>query len=618
MQRTWQRRTIVFFYDAFAICVAWIFSFYLRFDFSVIPTTTLQASLRVLPIILLLQLCSCYSFNLYRGYWRFSSMPDLLRVMKAVITGSLLIAIVLFFLKDNAIPRTIIPLYAMLSLMLLGGARFVYRWLRDYKTFFQYRERVLIVGAGQAGETLVRDLIKNSEKKIKPTLFVDDAAEKQGREVHGVRVKGVIDHIPALIKKYEIHLIFIAMPTASSGVIRKIFEYAKEANITCRTLPGINDLLEGRVDIKALRDVSLEDLLGRDPVQLDWARLQRGLQHKVVLVSGGGGSIGAQLCRQIAQLKPRKIIIVEHCEYNLYAIEMELLTQYPALLIEPHLVSVTDEIGLQTIFASERIDIIFHAAAYKHVPMLESQIRVAMQNNILGTYHLAEQALLHRVPHYVLISTDKAVHPTNIMGATKRAAEVVCQLLNEKAQTKFITVRFGNVLGSAGSVVPLFKKQLAAGGPLTVTHPEVTRFFMTIPEACQLILQASFIGNGGEIFVLDMGEPVKIRYLAEQIIYLSGLTQDEIGIRYIGLRPGEKLYEELFYAKEILKDTGYQKLLVAKIQPNTHIHLPGIIRTIAQACLANDKNTLIETLKYLVPEYSHDSLEMLQTEIAGT
>jgi FlaA1/EpsC-like NDP-sugar epimerase len=618
MQRIWRRRTIVFFYDACAIGIAWIFSFYLRFDLSAIPFATLQTSLHVLPIILLLQLCSCYSFNLYRGYWRFSSMPDLLRVMKAVITGSLLMAIVLFFLKDNTIPRTIIPLYAMLSLMLLGGARFVYRWLRDYKTFFQYRERVLIVGAGQAGETLVRDLIKNSEKKIKPTLFVDDAPEKQGREVHGVRVKGVIDDIPALIKKYEIQLIFIAMPTASSGVIRKIFAYAKESNITCRTLPGINDLLEGRVDIKALRDVSLEDLLGRDPVQLDWARLQRGLQHKVVLVSGGGGSIGAELCRQIAQLKPRKIILVEQCEYNLYAIEMELLTQHPTLLIESHLVSVTDEIGLQTVFAHERIDIIFHAAAYKHVPMLESQIRVAMQNNILGTYRLAEQALLHRVPHYVLISTDKAVNPTNVMGATKRAAEVICQLLNEKSQTKFITVRFGNVLGSAGSVVPLFKKQLAAGGPLTVTHPEVTRFFMTIPEACQLILQASFIGSGGEIFVLDMGEPVKIRYLAEQMIYLSGLTLDEIDIRYIGLRPGEKLYEELFYAKEILKDTGHQKLLVAKIQPNTHIHLPGIIKTIAQGCLANDKNTLIESLKYLVPEYIHDSLETLQTEIMGT
>jgi FlaA1/EpsC-like NDP-sugar epimerase len=360
-------------------------------------------------------------------------------------------------------------------------------------------------------------------------------------------------------------MILLAVPSAGAREMQRLVGLCEQSGVPFRTVPQLGTLMAGQVSIGQLRAVSIEDLLGRDPVTLDWDGIRAGLAGREILVTGAGGSIGSELVRQIAATGPERLILVDNGEYNLYAIEMELRDSYPGLSFSRHLLDVTDAPAVEALFQAERPRIVFHAAAYKHVPMLEDQVRVAVRNNVLGTRTVAQAASDFSCERFVLISTDKAVHPANVMGATKRVAEALCQALDRRSETRFITVRFGNVLDSAGSVVPLFRRQIERGGPLTVTHPEIERFFMTIPEACQLIMQAAVIGDGGEIFVLDMGEPVKIRYLAEQMIRLSGREPGrDVQIQYIGLRPGEKLYEELFYASEDLTPTRHPKIRVAR------------------------------------------------------
>lgn len=608
----------VILFDISAIPVAWFAAFFLRYNLhpfpGVLTSTYSYLSLLLLSVV---QIACYYYFKTYRGLWRFSSLNDVVRIIKAAIVATIIVIPVLYLTAIlQHLPRSVFPLYSIILTTLLCGARLMLRmhWDKQGKENSSSElKRVLIVGAGVSGEGLVRDLNRSSE--YFPIGFVDDNIAKKGLEVHGVRVLGPTALISEIVEQFAVDLIFIAIPSATSAVMRRIVECCENTNVTFRTLPSIAALAAGRVEVNSLRPVNIEDLLGRDQVRLEWDKIATFIKGKRVLVSGGGGSIGSELCRQVMALKPASILIIENSEYNLYKIEQELSERYNDVLLMPRLVSVTDEVGINNIFESFQPEIVFHAAAYKHVPMLEFQVRAAVFNNVIGTQIVAKASVTNGVEKFILISTDKAVNPTNIMGTTKRVAEIYCQNLNTRTKTQFITVRFGNVLGSAGSVVPLFQKQLQEGGPLTVTHPDMQRYFMTIPEACQLILQAMANGSGGEIFVLDMGEPIKISYLAEQMIMLAGKEPGkDIQIEYTGLRPGEKLYEELFHESEELSPTEHEKLFMAKFRELNWNDLTQTMRMLHSACLEHQDDELIVLIQSMVPEFNMQERYVLFTE----
>lgn len=596
-------------YDIFIIPFAWFGAFWLRFNLDGIPHDALTVAFMAFPVVLVLQTGAYWSLGLYRGVWRFASLPDLVRIFKAVSIGVLGTLVVLFLVpRLQGFPRSVLPIYSMLLVLFLGGGRFFVRWLKEPRTRKRSGQSVLIVGTGEAAEGLVRDLLRDSQRNFKPVAFVDDRKNKQDQEIHGIRVVGVCNDIPVIVEKYDIELIIIALPHAKGREMRRIMELCQGTKCPVRTLPSTNDLVSGRVSLDLLREVSLEDLLGRDPVALDWTNIGKAIAQQVVLVTGGGGSIGSELCRQIARLNPRHLIVVERSEFNLFTLEQEFKERFPNLTLSYHLLDINDRIAIHEILFRHRPDIVFHAAAYKHVPLLESQPREAITNNILGTQTMAELSVMAKVRKFVLVSTDKAVNPTNVMGASKRASEMICHYYNDQGETRFITVRFGNVLGSAGSVVPIFRQQIENGGPVTVTHPEVMRYFMTIPEACQLILQALTIGVSGEIFVLDMGEPIKIQYLAEQMIRLAGKMVDEdIEIEYSGLRPGEKLFEELFHPDEALETTQHEKIFKAKARELEARSLTEILKGLEQAANVYDEPKLLSLLQKLIPELQYQS-----------
>jgi len=592
--------------DILAIPLAWYLAYWMRFNLRPFPSNLATFdSLETLCTIIIVQTASYYYFKVYRGLWQYASVNDLIRIIKSVCIATLLLIPALYLASLlHSVPRSVFPLYAMILMALLCGARLLKRIYRDkyYKTENATAHRVLIVGAGQAGENLLRDL-KRSQDYF-PVGLVDDSPAKRDMEIHGVRVVGSIRDLNEIVATYNIDLVFIAIPSARSALMRRIVNLCEECKIPFRTLPSLTALATGRVQVNALRQVNIEDLLGRDQVQLQWDRIAATIHQRNVVVTGGGGSIGSELCRQILELNPGKLMILDNSEFNLYKIEQELKDKFPASIIKPVLISVTDETAVNFHFREFMPNIVFHAAAYKHVPMLEDQVRVAIKNNVLGTQVVAEASVAVGAEKFILISTDKAVNPTNVMGTTKRVAEIYCQNLNERVETQFITVRFGNVLGSAGSVVPLFYKQLQAGGPLTVTHPDIQRYFMTIPEASQLILQAMVNGFGGEIFVLDMGEPIKISYLAEQMIRLSGKEPGkDIEIKYTGLRPGEKLYEELFHESEQLTQTEHAKLFKARFRKLDWQELVQTMRLLTIACDKHQSDELYILIKSLVPEF---------------
>ncbi len=602
----------VILFDVGAIPVAWYMAYILRYNMhpflGILTSVHVFAALGLLTVV---QVGCFYYFKTYRGLWRFSSLNDVTRIIKASVTAVILV-IPIFYSTSilHYLPRSVFPLYCIILATLLCGGRLLMRmhWdtrgrgIRPKET-----KKVLIVGAGQAGEGLVRDLRRSSI--YQPIGFVDDNLGKRGLEVHGVRVLGTTHQISEFVTQYSVDLIFIAIPSARSATMRHLVTQCEGSRVPFRTLPSIPALAAGRVEVNALRPVNIEDLLGRDQIRLEWDKIAVSIAGRRVLVTGGGGSIGSELCRQILALNPASIAIVENSEFNLYQIEQELHAKFPEIPIELALISVTDEVAIEHLFSHYRPEIVFHAAAYKHVPMLQNQVRVAVSNNVIGTQIVAKASVSFGVDKFILISTDKAVNPTNIMGTTKRVAEIYCQNLNSRVDTQFITVRFGNVLGSAGSVVPLFQKQLQQGGPLTVTHPDMQRYFMTIPEACQLILQAMVNGSGGEIFVLDMGEPVKISYLAEQMIRLAGkeLGKD-ISIEYTGLRPGEKLFEELFHESEQLASTENEKLFKAKFRELEWHELTQTMRMLSSACAEHQNDELLVLLKSLVPEFQLEAL----------
>ncbi|MGZ8219832.1 polysaccharide biosynthesis protein [Methylomagnum sp.] len=597
-------RTVIFIHDLVMVALAWLGAFWLYFNLTLPPPAEARAALQGLPVALLIQALVFRQFGLYRGIWRFASLPDLIRIGKSVAIGVALIAVALYFINRLAwVPRSVLPLYVVLLVMLLSTPRLIYRVWKDRGMALTTGQRTLIVGAGRAAELLIRDLLGARETLFAPVALVDDDPRKKGSEIHRVRVKGRCENIPRLVEKLGIEVILIAVPSASDQEMRRIVEICEGVGVPFLTLPSVRDMLSGQ-STGNLREVSIEDLLGRAPIRLDRQAVQSHIEGNRVLVTGGGGSIGSELCKQIARFAVDELIIFERCEFNLYRIEQALQRDFPSLRFTALLGDVTDQGAVEWAISRYRPKVIFHAAAYKHVPLLQYQVRQAALNNIIGTRIVAEAAMAVGVKEFVLISTDKAVHPGNVMGATKRAAEMMVQSLNGVTATRFITVRFGNVLDSAGSVVPLFREQIRAGGPVTVTHPEVTRYFMTIPEACQLIMQAAAVGQGGEIFVLDMGEPVKIGYLAEQMIRLSGKRPGEdIRIEYIGLRPGEKLTEELFLEHERPMPTAHPKLQLAKSIILDHRVIRKSVSELAESCRLFDERAILRRLRALVPEF---------------
>ena len=606
VRRLYRLRIAIFTHDLIMVPLAWMGAYWLRFNLGVIPINHLNIAIIFLPAVTLIQIIVFHYFGLYRGVWRFASVPDLLRIAKAVIAGIIIIAVGAFFynrLQD--VPRSVIPLYTILLFLMLSGSRMFYRLWKDYVRMEGSGQRALVVGAGMGGEMLVRDLLREHTGIYSPVAFVDDDINKSKREIHGVRVVGSSKEIPAVISELEIEIILIAVPSATDEEMRRIVEICESCNLPFLTLPSVKDILSGGNGRQTLRDVRLEDLLGRKPVRLEWEIIRAKLEATCILVTGGGGSIGSELCKQVARLRADKLIVFEQSEFNLYKIESELTQQFPGLVIKSILGDVRDRQAVEKAVSRYKPDMIFHTAAYKHVPLLQDQLREAAMNNVIGTKVVADAAIKAGVRRFVLISTDKAVNPGNIMGACKRAAEVLCQSLDGTAKTKFITVRFGNVLDSAGSVVPLFREQIENGGPITVTHPDITRYFMTIPESCQLILQAAAVGQGEEVFVLDMGVPIKISYLAEQLIRLSGRTPGvDIDIEYIGLRPGEKMYEELFHENENLTPTGHSKLLLAQSRQYRWEYVTDLVSQMEDACYSFDDRHIYYVLKELVPEYT--------------
>ena len=592
-------------HDAAAASVAWLGAYWFRFNLDQIPDVFLDQAFAVLPLVVFWHLVFFVVFGVHRGAWRFTSTHDLSVILKSVVVGTAVVAFSIFLAtRLVAVPRSVFPLHGVFLVGFLIGSRILYRLFRDRQVSQGEGKRVLIVGAGAAGDMLLKDLGRNQEIHYDVVGFIDDDQTKKGREIQGVRVLDRCAAIPQLARLLRVELILIAVPSANAEEMRAIVDYCERAKTRFRTLPKVQDILDGTASSADLRSVELDDLLGRDPVNLDWQAMAEMIKGRRVLITGGAGSIGSELCRQVARLEPDEITLFEQNEFSLYSLALELEEQFPDVRFRRLLGDVCDPEAVQFHFSQYRPQIVFHAAAYKHVPMLQTQLRETIRNNAVGTIVTACAAAENGVEKFILISTDKAVNPTSMMGVSKRLAEMVAQLNNAKSTTAFITVRFGNVLGSAGSVVPLFERQIRAGGPVTVTDPMMTRYFMTISEACQLILQACAIGRGGEIFVLNMGEPVKIDYLARQIIRLSGKVPDEeIEIRYTGLRPGEKLTEELFHPDENLTPTSYEKILLAQSRSFDKTHLENRLEELRQCVEIYDHERAREIAIRLVPEY---------------
>lgn len=605
------KRYLIVSHDLGMAMAAWFMSWWIRYNL-VFPFPEMELCLYTLPFIVIIQSLVFWRFNLYRGIWRFASLPDLWNIFRAALLGGMIIMLGLFILiRLEGVPRSILILYPVLLMILLGAPRLGYRLWKDHALNLgttMSAQRILIVGAGRAGEMLAREMLRDGN--FVPVGFIDDDPVLVRSEIHGIRVLGPVSRIDVYAEKYEAQIIVIAVPSATNEQMQRIVSLAEKTGLPVRTLPKLNEMISNKASLKELRDVSIEDLLGRDKIELDWALIQQGITNKTVMVTGGGGSIGSELCRQIAELNPRELIILERGEYNLYRITEELSASSHQVNVHGILGDVCDQVKVDNIFREYRPQIVFHAAAYKHVPMLETQSREAVRNNVLGTVYTANAAEKYKAEKFVFISTDKAVNPANVLGATKRLSEMFCRSRN-RSNTSYIIVRFGNVLGSDGSVVPLFQQQIRNGGPVTVTHPEISRYFMTIRESCQLILQAAVMGQGGEVYVLDMGKPVKILFLAQQMIRLSGSAGgDNIQISITGLRPGEKLVEELFYESEKMTATSHDKILLARQEQVDTVSIDDIIEKLELACERYDLADITRVLTTIVPFGPVQTLQM--------
>ena len=599
----WPRAAIVL-HDLCIVALCW--TGLVQFRYAMLDAVALPSiwSTEVL-LVLVAQGLVFWQVGLYRGVWRFASVPDLMNILKASMFGLLAILLVLFIYNrlDQA-PRSVLVMYPFVLTLMLGAPRLLYRSWKDHGRINSDKSavRVLILGAGRAGEALVRDLRRTGA--YQPVGFLDDASKLRGSHLHGVPVLGRIDDVMRIAPETAAKLLVIAMPSVDADRMRRIIEACERTGLPFRMVPRLNDILEGRSLPGELKEVAIEDLLGRDPVVPDWKAMRDWLGARSVLVTGAGGSIGSELCRQCARHGAGKITLVEIDELALTTIHMRLRRDFPGIELTQVLGDCGDPALMRHTLAQMKPDAVFHAAAYKQVPLLEAQLREAVRNNVLATETVARESTAAGVGTFVLISTDKAVDPVNVLGATKRLAEMLCQSLADPRSTRFVTVRFGNVLDSAGSVVPLFREQIRSGGPVTVTDAEVTRFFMTIPEACQLILQASAIGSQQAIYTLDMGEPVSIRLLAEQMIRLAGKQPGrDIAIVYTGLRPGEKLHETLFHADERYRPTSHPKILQAAPRQVSIDAISAALQRMRDASVRYDLEALAAMLREAVPEF---------------
>ena len=606
------RTALAILHDIVAAVLAWMLAYSFRFNFE-LPANFAVEMRQTLLWVAPLQLAIFWKFGLYRGIWRYASLNDLRRIVLAVTLAALVIPFVLWMLRSGLIvPRSVLILNPLLLTMFMGGSRILYRMWKE--TRFQgymklSSEPVLVLGAGDAAVTLSKDLARNPAWQL--VGFLDDDSNKKNCILNGVKVLGRLDEIEHWVNIFNIERVIIAMPSSSHQQRQRVIQICAAAKVQVLTVPSFDDLMSGKVAVSQLRAVELDDLLGRDPVLLDTEGLHGLLADKIVMVTGAGGSIGSELCRQIARFFPAKLILFEQSEFALYTLEQELQQTHPSMRFVCLVGDVRDAARVSEVMQLHKPSVLFHAAAYKHVPLMEQHNAwQAIRNNVRGTWTVARAAQQHGVVKFVMISTDKAVNPTNVMGASKRLAEMVCQALQSffpqdtltaEGNTRFVIVRFGNVLGSTGSVIPKFRAQIAKGGPITVTHPEITRYFMSIPEAAQLVLQAGLMGQGGEIFVLDMGEPVKIVDLAKQLIRLSGLTEDDIKIEYSGLRPGEKLYEELLADNEHTLPTPHPKLRIAQARKADSAWLEKLLEWTDDATMPDVE--VKTALQCWVPEY---------------
>lgn len=594
-----------FLFDLLAVAGVWLVAYVIRFN-GMIPHDFLEGGVLSLAWVLPVYGLMFWTFGLYRGLWVFASLPDLLRISKAVVGGGgIVMACAVMFQPMPIIPRSVLLLSPMLLFLIMGGARALYRATKE---FYRYGglvgqgKPVLVLGAGGAGASLARELSRSGEWRLVGLL--DDEPAKRGREVYGYKVLGPITELAHWAELTKAEHVIIAMPSASVEVQRRVATLCVRAGVNAMVLPSLTTMPQGQGMLSQVRQIDLEDLLGRDEVSIDTPHVDALLHDRVVMVTGAGGSIGSELCRQILRFSPAQLIAFDLSEYAIYRLTEDLREHFPDSHVVPIIGDAKDSLLLDHVMASHTPHIVFHAAAYKHVPLMEElNAWQALRNNVLGTYRVARAAIRHGVRHFVLISTDKAVNPTNVMGASKRLAEMACQALQQTSpNTQFETVRFGNVLGSAGSVIPKFQQQIAKGGPVTVTHPEITRFFMTIPEASQLVLQASSMGQGGEIFILDMGKPVRIVDLARDLIRLYGFDEDQIRIQFTGLRPGEKLYEELLADDETTTRTPHPKLRTAKAREVPDNLLDELLPWLMQHRVLGD-DEVRRDLRRWVPEY---------------
>lgn len=588
--------------DAAMVIIAVYLALFLRFDGEMDPQY-FKAFISLIPWLVIINVASLYIFRIYNRMWQYASLGELFAIIKAVSAGMVTVVVLIYTIPLPYLPRSVYILAWGMMIALIGGSRLGWRVLRDFIILdaSSVARRTLIIGAGDGGALVARELKNNPGLNLQPVGFIDDSRFKQNLSLYGIPVLGNRKAIPHIVEHYGIEEIIIAMPSASGRVIRELIGICSATPAKLRIFQGASDLLSQR---SRIRNIELEDLLRREPVQLNLQEIAAYLNEKTVLVSGAGGSIGSELCRQICSFKPSKLIVLDYSENNLFDIENELRDSFPDIKIEPELVDIKDRQRLQTVFSRSQPVVVFHAAAHKHVPMMEKHPVEAIKNNILGTKNMAEIADKYGVDTFIQISTDKAVNPTSVMGATKRIAEMIIQDINQTSKTRFAAVRFGNVLGSRGSVIPIFKKQIENGGPVKVTHPDMTRYFMTIPEAVQLVIEAGAMAKGGEIFVLDMGEPVKIVDLAKDLIRLHGYEPEkDIKIEFFGTRPGEKLYEELFSSREQMAATKHDRIFISEKEDDLHFSSMEIIDTLFARNAFINTNEAVELISRVLPEY---------------
>ncbi len=609
------RRTCLIVYDVISIVLASYLALLVRYELAIdmIPSSFMRPVEQFMPINILLTLLIFYLFRLYSSLWAYAGETELQNIIIACVLSTLCNSIGLQFFRvaSQAVPKSYYFLYMFLLVTCIFASRFSYRFFRGLKHKQQNKKNlisVMVIGAGEAANLIIKEIVNSNFSTMVIKCIIDDDKGKWGRYIQGIKVVGGRDKIVECADVYSVDEIIVAMPSASRTEIKNILEICKDTNCKLRSLPGMYQLVNGEVNVSKLRDVEVEDLLGRDPISVDMDSILGYVQGKVVLVTGGGGSIGSELCRQIASHRPKQLVIVDIYENAVYDVQQELKLQYPELDLVVLIASVRNTNRMNYIFEKYRPHIVYHAAAHKHVPLMEDSPTEAIKNNVFGTFKTAQAAAMSGVQRFVMISTDKAVNPTNIMGASKRICEMIIQTFDKHYETEFVAVRFGNVLGSNGSVIPLFRKQIEAGGPVTVTHPDVMRYFMTIPEAVSLVLQAGAYAKGGEIFVLDMGEPVRILDLAENLIKLSGFrVGEDIKIEFTGLRPGEKLYEELLMDEEGMRDTANKLIHIGKpIELDEHVFFAQL-KELKDECQI-ESSDIRPLIKKIVPTY-HNSME---------